>query len=478
MGLLNSTPTQVFTRLTNRIGSFSRSVNGRIFSAALTVATMTVAVKVVAMFKDIVLAHHFGAGDALDVFYIALLVPNFLSSAVGEAFGNSFIPVYIELRETQGDETAQRMLSSLTCCSLAAFVGISVILAISYGGLLPVIGSGFDQAKLGLARVLLMPLLMWLGLCGITALWHSVLVAHERFSVSAIAPILTPLAIIATLVGFASRWGVYAVAVGTLLGGFGDLIFCGVALRRPGLSLLPRWYGFSPALFKVFRQFAPMLNSNLLMGSATVVDQTMAGMLNPGSVAAFNYANKLVTVPIWIGVNSLSMAVFPSLSRLSAREDWPGMRHVLRTYSWLVLLLSLPLTFILVRYSEPLVALVFKGGKFTVYDVRLVAHVQMLLCLQILPYALGILYVRALSALKHNQVMMWGTVINIVVNAVLNLVFMRIIGLPGIALSTSFVYLISCGFLWFMLDRVLRRHEARSMNRVYQQLPALEANDG
>jgi putative peptidoglycan lipid II flippase len=154
------------------------------------------------------------------------------------------------------------------------------------------------------------------------------------------------------------------------------------------------------------------------------------------------------------------------------------MRHVLRTYAWLILLVSLPLTFILVRYSEPLVALIFQGGKFTAHDVRLVGYVQMLLCLQIPPYALGILYVRALSALKHNQVMMWGTVINVVANAVLNLVFMRIIGLPGIALSTSFVYLISCGFLWFMLKRVLRRHEARSMYRVYQQLPGLEASDG
>jgi putative peptidoglycan lipid II flippase len=220
------------------------------------------------------------------------------------------------------------------------------------------------------------------------------------------------------------------------------------------------------------------VGGSLLMGSATVVDQTMAGMLNPGSVAAFNYANKLVTLPIWIGINSLSVAVFPSLSRLSAREDWPGMRHVLRTYARLVFLVSLPLTFILVRYSEPLVALIFQGGAFTAADVRIVARVQMLLCLQLPSYAMGILYVRALSALKHNHVLMWGTVINVVANAVLNLVFMRIIGLPGIALSTSFVYLISCGFLWFMLERVLRQHEARSTYRVYQQLPALKASDG
>jgi len=464
--------------LASRFESFNRSVNGRIFAAALTVAAMTAVVKAASLLKDIVVAHHFGAGDALDAFYIALLLPNFLTSAVGESFGASFIPVYIELRETDGREMAQRMLSSLTCCGLAAFVGVSVLLAIFSGRLLPLIGSGFDPAKLGLARVLLTPLLIWLGLCGINALWHAALNAHERFGVSAISPILTPLVIIAALAGFASRWGVYAVAVGSLVGGVADLIFCGIALRRAGISLLPRWYGLSPALLKVFGQFVPIVVGTLLMGSATVVDQTMAGMLSPGSVAALNYANKLLTVSIWVGVHSLSVAVFPSLSQLSAREDWPGMRHVLRTYARLILLVSLPLTFVLVRYAEPLVALIFQGGAFTAQDVRIVAHVQMLLCLQLPFFALGILYVRALSALKHSQVLMWGTVINVVLNAVLNVLFMRMIGLPGIALSTSFVYLISCGFLWFMLERVLSRHEARSADRVYERLPVLEASDG
>src|SRR5216683_1704907 len=423
-----------------RIRSFNQSINGRIFTAA----------------------HRFGAGDALDAFYAALLLPNFLTSAVGESFGTSFLPVYIELRETQGSHVAQRMLSSLACCGLAAFLGLSLLLALFCGYLLPFIGSGFDQAKLGLAQALSIPLLMWLGLCGINALWHAALNADERFAVSAITPILSPLFVIVTLVGFASRWGVYAVAVGSFLGGVADLIFCGIALRRAGISLLPRWYGLSPALLKVFRQFAPIVAGTLLMGSATVVDQTMAGMLSSGSVAALNYANKLLTVPIWVGVHSLSVAVVPSFSQLSARGDWAGMRHVLRTYARLIILVSLPLTFVLIRYSEPLVGLFFQGGAFTAQDVRVVGRVQMLLSLQLPFFALGILYVRALSALKHSQVLMWGTIINVVVNAVLNIVLMRIMGLAGIALSTSVMYGVSCGFLWLMLERVLISHEAQT----------------
>jgi putative peptidoglycan lipid II flippase len=471
MAALNPSISQVLTRLGNRIDSLNRTINGRILAATFTVAAMTAVVKAAAMLKDIVLAHRFGAGDALDAFYVALLLPNFLSSTVGESFGASFIPVYMELRETEGNAVAQRLLSTLTCCSLVIFLGLAVALGLFGGSVLPLMGSGFDPAKIALAKTLSVPLLIGLGLCGVNALSHAALNTHNQFGISGVAPIMTPVLIIATL-AFGSQWGVYAVAIGTCLGGVADLILCWLALRHLGISLGPRWYGLSPALRKVFGQFAPLLAGGLLMGSATVVDQAMAGMLSQGSVTALNYATKLLTLPMWIGVHSLSVAVFPSLSQLSARSDWAGMRHVLRTYARLILLVSVPITFVLVRYSEPLVALIFKGGVFTEHDVRLVARVQMLLSLQLPFYALAILWVRALSALKHSHILMWGTVINVIANALLNILFMRILGLPGIALSTSIVYVISCGFLWLKLERLLKSHESET-NFDYEDAAAL-----
>jgi putative peptidoglycan lipid II flippase len=452
---------QYLTKLTSRLRSFNESVNGRIMAAAVTVAMMTAVVKGTAVVKDIVIAHRFGAGDALDCFYVALLLPNFLANIAGESLNASLIPVYIEVLETEGQQKAERLLSSVACCGLVAFLCLATLLGIFRTTLMRLIGGGFDPAKIGLAEVLLVPLLISIGVCGISAVWHAALNAHGRFGASALAPIMIPLLMIASLIALASHWGIYAMVVGSLLGGAGDLIFCGIALRRAGISLLPRWFGLSPALRKVLAQYIPMVAAAVLMGSATLVDQTMAASLSPGSVSALNYANKLMTLPMWIGVHSLSVAVFPSLSELSAKRNWAGIRHVLSIYTLLIVLASVPFTLALAWFSEPLVALVFQGGAFTAQDVHLVARVQTLLCLQLPFYALGILYVRALSALKRNQVLMWGTVINVAVNVVLNVVLMRMIGLPGIALSTSCVYLISCGFLWFMLERVLLNHEAR-----------------
>ena len=138
------------------------------------------------------------------------------------------------------------------------------------------------------------------------------------------------------------------------------------------------------------------------------------------------------------------------------------MRRVLFTYTGLLALVTIPLTGLLIVLSKTLVLVFFQGGAFTAADTHLVTHAQMMFCLEIPFCTVGILYVRALSAIKRNDLLMWGTLINVFSNVVLNILFMRILGLPGIALSTSVVMVISCVYLWIMLLRSLRKNESAS----------------
>ena len=71
---------------------------------------------------------------------------------------------------------------------------------------------------------------------------------------------------------------------------------------------------------------------------------------------------------------------------------------------------------------------------------------------------------------------MWGTPISVFANVALNILFMRIIGLPGIALSTSMVYAISCGYLCLMLFRALRQNERANNAPVAPQMVPSEGS--
>ena len=450
----------MYNRVARKIRRLSESVNGRIFTAAVIIAALATLVKVVSLAKEMLIARIFGAGDALDAFYVAILLPGFLGSIMASSFGSAFVPTYIQVRETEGDLPAQQLFSTVAAFNLATLLGLSLFLVVTAQWLLPIIGSGFGPEKLRLTRTLLLVSIGSMSVSGLSTSWRAMLNARDCFALTALAPIMNPVIILIAIVASSGFRRIYALALGTVLGTVGELAITGYGLWRRGIPIIPRWYGLTGPVRQVLGQAAPVVAGSVLMGSTALVDQSMAAMLGVGSVAVLNYANKMTPLLLSIGASSLATAVLPSFSRLSANQDWAGLRHVLKTYTNLIGLVAVPLTVVLIRFSEPLIATFFQGGAFTAQDAHLVAQVQSLLFLQLPFYAIGILYVTAISSLRRNVILMWGTTLSISINILLNLLFMRIFGLPGIALSTSCVYLVAFVYLRFMLMRTLREREA------------------
>jgi putative peptidoglycan lipid II flippase len=429
----------------------------KIFNAAFSVAACAAIAGLGSTAKELVVAHWFGRGDALDAFLIAFLLPSFLVNLVAGSFNSAMIPTFIEVREREGNEAAQRLFSGVMVVSLGLLVGVSILVGILASHFLPLLGSGFSPAKLMLTRRLLYALLPFIALSGLAVAWTAVLNAGEHFGLPALSGILTPLSIIAFLLLLGRTWGVFTLAVGTVTGVAIQAAVLGWLLRERGVRLEPRWYGWDPGLRKVIGQYVPMLAGAMLMGSTELVDQSMAAMLQPGSVAALNYARKVVSLFIVVGATPLSTAALPYFSQMVAKQDWSGCRQTLKTYSRSIVLVTVPITLGLVVFSHPLIKILFQRGAFTAVDTNIVSRVQSFLSLQIPFYILASLGVRLVSALKRNSVLMVIAGVNMVLNIIFNLILMRYAGVAGIALSTSFVYLVSCALIYASIATSLRR---------------------
>ena len=436
--------------------SASLTPGRKIFNATVSVATCAALVGFASTIKELVVARWFGRGDALDAFLIAFLMPSFLVNLVAGSFNAALIPTFVEVREREGKEAAQRLFSGVMVFSLALLVGVSILVGIFAPYFLPLLGSGFNPAKLMLTRRLLYGLLPFIALSGLAVAWTAILNAGENFGLPALSAILSPLSILAFLLLLGKAWGIFALVVGTVVGVALQAVLLGWLLRERGVRLEPRWYGWDPGLRKVIGQYAPMLAGALLMGSTELVNQSMAAMLEPGSVAALNYARKVVTLFIVVGATPLGTAVLPYFSHMVATRDWSGCRHTLKTYSRSIVLVTVPLTLGLVAFSHPLIRILFQRGAFTAADTKIVSRVLAFLSLQIPFYILAQLGVRFISALKKNSVLMVIAGVNLVVNVIFNLVLMRYEGVAGIALSTSLVYLVSCALVYASIARSLR----------------------
>ncbi len=434
-----------------------RSVNTSIFSAMVTVGGITLCVKLAAGVKDVVIAMQFGTSDGLDAFLIAFVLPAFAINLIGGSLNAALIPTYIQVQEQEGTQAAQDLLSSVMVWTIGVLVALSVLLAITSPYLLPLMGSGFTADKLALVQSLYYLMLPTLVLSGVATIWSALLNACNRFALAAIVPMATSLVTVLIVVGMAEQWDSYTIALGMVVGALVETAVLGWGLSQEGVSLVPRWHGASPAVKQVLGQYVPMVAGAFLMGGANLVSQSMAAMLSPGSVSALSYGSKVTNLMLGVGALAVSTAVLPHFSRMVALRDWRGLRHTLLTYSRWLLLGTLPVTLALIYYSEPVIALVFQRGAFAAADTQLVGQIQAMYLLQVPLYVVSMLFVRLISALKANQLFMWGNAINLSMCILLTYVLMQQFGVAGIALATSLMYLASAGYLAFFSLRLLKK---------------------
>ena len=434
----------------------SGSINRQILGATLVVGFATGLVKFGSVGKELVVAWRFGTGDELDAFLIALVVPSFLINIIAGSFKAALIPFYIKVREQQGTKAAQKLLSTSITWALVLLALMVVLMVSTASCYLPLLASGFTTEKLDLTTKLLWVISPLILLSGIIMIWGAVLNAGEHFALAALSPATIPIMTVILLL-FVPNLGIYTLALGLVLGSLLEIFILAIGLRRQKIRILPRLGKFDANLREIAKQYLPVTAGAFLMCSTNLVDQSMAAMLSAGSVSALGYANRIIALPLSLTTLALSTAVIPYFSKTIAEKDWQNIRHTFRYYLRLIFTITIPATVILIVASKLIIQILFERGSFTAEDTEIVSQIQICYALQIPFYIAAIFVVRLINSLGINYLLAWGSSINLIVNISANYLFVQWIGLKGIALSTSFVYLISFVFLYIFTTKKLNK---------------------
>jgi putative peptidoglycan lipid II flippase len=426
-------------------------------SAAAIVGFFTIFSQIGGFAKELTVAAWFGTGDALDAFLIALLVPTFIVNILAGSLSASFLPTFIQVYKKQGAAGAQKILSKVIGWFSFFCLILSLLFIVLVPFYLPVLCSGFSFEKVALTKRILYFLVPLIFLKGLSSICAGVLNALENFALAAFLPILGPLAAIVLILTSASSLGIYALVFGTLVGFGLETFIIGSALYKQKFSLQPRLMGLDPDIRIIIGQFLPVAAGAIIMGSTELVDKSMAAALAPGSVASLNYGNKIIAAVLTLATTAIGTAVMPYFSRMVADKEWKNIRSTVKFYFGIIFSLGIPAALLVYGLSDAIVATIFQRGSFTAENTTIVSSVQAFFAFQIPFYVAGMVVVRLISALRANQILMWGAAISLVVNIGLNILFIHFLGLKGIALSTSFVYLIAFIYLFYNAEKILKR---------------------
>jgi len=435
------------------------SVNRRIFRAAMIVTLASVLVKLVATFKEFVVAGAFGRSDGMDAFLIAFLIPGLLVNLFSESMNQALIPTLVRVREQDGHGKAQDLLSSAMAWTCLLLAGGSLVMGLAARLFFPLVVQHFSPEKLLLTEHLFYGLLPVVLIAGIAQNCSAVLNTFERFAWPAVVPVVTPLAIMLAAWLMTPWVGVWSLVYGNVLGALIHALLVVWMMHTHGYRFRLWWHGndlsIRPALREVAGQYGPILLSGLVASSGLLVDQGMAAALPSGSVATLVYANRFVGVVLNLLAGAIATAVTPYFSQMVARKDWASCRHTLNTYVRVTALVSIPVAVAMIAGSRLLIQVTFQHGAFGPADTAAVAPVQAMYAIQLPFYIVSRVFYRYLVAIRRTSLILYCGIINLVLDVVLNILLMRWYGVAGIALATSLWTVSTFVFLCYWTYRLL-----------------------
>jgi putative peptidoglycan lipid II flippase len=321
---------------------------------------------------DAAMAARFGAGAQTDAYFVAATIPFALASVLLASANQILVPLIASWYDDEDTSTAADRVRRLLGSALVAAVGLAIV-GIALSPFIPwVLAPGLSSSSKDLASDLLVLLFLTVITRVGAEVFRAALNARFHFGVPAAMPIVENVVVLATMLTFASRLGVEAVALGYLFGGVAQLVFVGASALRHRLPIRPRWGFRDPHVRSAFRLLALPLGGTGLNMLARAVERFLASFLPAGSITILNYA--------WVVVNGLGGAVFfrsvivALLPRLTGvRRDDLRTRATVADGIKLMSLISIPLAFLTAALAAPLVHLAFQRGAFTAASAGILA---------------------------------------------------------------------------------------------------------
>jgi putative peptidoglycan lipid II flippase len=414
---------------------------------------MTLVVKGMGFGKELVVADKFGTGDALDAFLLAFLIPMLIANILAGGL-DALTPAVAHRSERSGASSAHRLaLSGLGF--FATLLGGFLLLGYFFKDpLLRLVAMKFAPNKQSLAAELFGQLTAFGFFYGIAQYLVAWLYANKRFLIASASPALVPLSTMAVLIFSSPSHGIQNLVNGTIWGSF---LMCSVL----GFTVWGMWRrDKAPVketrdgeLLKMLSHAAPLLIGGLLANGMPLVDSTMAGMLEAGSVSVLSYAEKVSSIGLALFATSIGQVIYPHLAQMAARRSWLELSGTVRQFIGIIGGASV-LIVILVWLAAPwLVSLLFERGEFRTEDSERVVAVLRCQILQIPFYIAAVLASQVVNALRAGKFMLFTTIVTLAANIWLNLLLMQVMGLPGIALATAGVYLVSAILLCSFIQR-------------------------
>lgn len=398
-----------------------------------------------------IIAKLYGANHSTDAFFFSYGVMVLWISLFTHIFESSLIPY---LAEQSKNPLA---VSSLANRTFVLILPLTVLLGILTYFILPtalIRWGGWSSISAVWTSHCLREMLPFLILATFVAACHSILFTYKVFWMPAVSPLFRSLTVMGSMFFFHKTWQIQALTFGFVAGELFRAFLTYVTLRRN-----TPWQ-FTLESKSISEKPKAMMIQMLLQGTAVIAvnslflsDQWFAGNLGKGSLSLLNYADRILQIPYILIVSSFLQIFLTDWSDTYYADPvytfWPKIRRDIRTVFWVCFSFGAGFWF----FRQPITRFIYHYGQFSTEELEVIGNLFGWLSLGFIPGVVRLLCGRVLFVMKKSVFYCVQSWAELLANIILNIVFMRWVGIVGIAVATAVVYTVSTFFVYGYIHR-------------------------
>ena len=416
------------------------------------VGVMTGVSRVFGFFRDLLIAHVFGAGRLSDIFLAAFKLPNLFRDLLGEgALSSIFIPMYTDKKKDAN--FAKNVFSWL----MVVLLGITILFEIFMPLVVWILTPGFadDPGKMQ-QTVVISRIMFWyvIFICA-SAFLSAILNAFSRFMLVAFMPVLLNVMLIGALLlaaFFAPTTILYIMAFAVVLSGIIQFGILWHRIRRHhfGLRLVvPRW---TPGIKSMFKRLGISIVGNGFY-QITIIVGTLVASFESGAVSWLYYSDRMVQLPFALIGLAVGTVLMSSISNAMAEHNMRSVYIQQNSSMRRSMMFIVPCVVGLFVLAEPIIRYLFEYGAWTPESTHAVAIAIMIQVLVLPAMMISQIYSKTLYASQDVRTPVKTSMISLAVAAVIYVAAFPFIGYLAIPVG-----IVASGYLKnYLLGRACRR---------------------
>ena len=402
---------------------------------------------------QMIVAYYFGTEFERDAYFVAIVIPTYISSIFIGSFGVIFLPKVIEVLNKEDKQSLSEFISlSFLLLTLILLLVIFVCIIFS-NEIISFFAQGYNSDQIIFTSKLLKIVVPTVVFSVLSSLMGALFQIEHKFIRPALVPIISSVVSVLFVIIFSNKIGILGLAYGFLLGSFISFIFLFPIIKEYNLKVKINLRNIHITTF--LKTVIPLFLTGILFRSTGVIERVIASSLPEGNISYLGYSNQLLMAFLAITVSGISVTSFPVLSKLWTEGKKEEIEMFFAENLRLILLISAPIIISVIVFGDLFVKIIFERGAFTQLSTLAVSEA--------LSWFMGAFLFQGLGAMVMKVFYLSGKTITVSIISIIELCIYFLLsfflskyyGFIGLAMALSFSSFIAVFLALFFINKSL-----------------------